>query len=70
MDQEQLSQAYLALQPVGNKLGMPFWKAPLSEATFDEQIDVVIGEEVAVRSFTFGLPDETIVQKLRNVPFS
>ena len=65
MDQEQLRQAYLALQPVGNKLGMPFWKAPLSEPTFDEQIDVVIGEEVAVCSFTFGLPDETVVRKLK-----
>ncbi len=65
MDQEQLRQAYLALQPVGNKLGMPFWKAPLSEPTFDEQIDVVIGEEVAVCSFTFGLPDKTIVRKLK-----
>lgn len=65
MDQEQLRQAYLALQPVGNKLGMPFWKAPLSEPTFEEQIDVVFGEEVAVCSFTFGLPNKTIVQKLK-----
>ena len=65
MDQEQLRQAYLALQPIGKKLGMPFWKAPLSESSFDGQIDVIIEEEVAVCSFTFGLPDETVVRKLK-----
>ncbi|MCG7343223.1 nitronate monooxygenase [Sporosarcina sp. ACRSL] len=65
MEQEQLRQAYFALQPIGKKLGMPFWKAPLSEPSFDGQIDVIIEEEVAVCSFTFGLPDETVIQKLK-----
>lgn len=65
MDQEQLRQAYLALQPIGKKLGMPFWKAPLSEPSFDEQVDVIIEEGVGICSFTFGLPDETVVKKLK-----
>lgn len=65
MDQEQLREAYLALQPIGKKLGMPFWKAPLSESSFDEQVDVITEEEVAVCSFTFGLPNDTVVQKLK-----
>ncbi|MFC5602022.1 NAD(P)H-dependent flavin oxidoreductase [Sporosarcina koreensis] len=65
MDQEQLRQAYLALQPIGKKLGMPFWKAPLSEPSFDEQVDVIIEEGVGICSFTFGLPEETVVQKLK-----
>src|SRR5690606_9880056 len=31
MDQELMRQAYLGLQSVGKKLGMPFWRTPLSE---------------------------------------
>lgn len=65
MDQELLRQAYLALQPIGEKLGMPFWKAPLSESSFDEQIDVIIEEGIPICSFTFGLPSEAIVRKLK-----
>lgn len=65
MDQELLRQAYLGLQPIGKKLGMPFWKAPLSESCFDEQIDVIIEEGVSICSFTFGLPSEEIVEKLK-----
>lgn len=65
MDQEQLRRAYLALQPVGKKLGMPFWKAPLSEPSFDEQVDVLIEEGVGICSFTFGLPDDAVVQELK-----
>lgn len=65
MDQELLRQAYLALQPIGEKLGMPFWKAPLSESSFDEQIDVIIEESIPICSFTFGLPSEAIVRKLK-----
>ncbi|WP_262175952.1 NAD(P)H-dependent flavin oxidoreductase [Saccharococcus sp. Marseille-Q5394] len=66
MNQDLLRQAYLGLQPIGKRLGMPFWKAPLSESDFDEQVDVIIEERVAVCSFTFGLPDETIVRKLKD----
>lgn len=63
-DQEQMRQAYLALQPIGKKLGMPFWKAPLSETAFDDQIDVIIEEGIGICSFTFGLPDEPVIQRL------
>ncbi|MFS0689684.1 nitronate monooxygenase [Sporosarcina sp. 179-K 8C2 HS] len=65
LDQEQLRKAYLALQPVGKKLGMPFWKARLSKPSFEGQIEVIIEEGVGVCSFTFGLPDETVVRKLK-----
>ena len=65
IDQGQLRQAYLGLQPIGKKLGMPFWKAPLSEQSFAGQIDVIIEEDVGICSFTFGLPDESTVQKLK-----
>ncbi|MCM3744877.1 nitronate monooxygenase [Sporosarcina luteola] len=65
MDQEQLRQAYLALEPICKKLGIPYGEAPLSEPSFDEQVDVLIDERVAVCSFTFGLPEKTVVRKLK-----
>lgn len=65
MDQELMRQAYLGLQPIGKKLGMPFWRAPLSESSFDAQIDVLVEEGVKICSFTFGLPDEAVIQKLK-----
>ncbi|MGN7386323.1 NAD(P)H-dependent flavin oxidoreductase [Sporosarcina sp. SAFN-015] len=65
MDQEQLRQAYLALHPIGKKIGLPFWKAPLSESSFDAQIAVIIDEGVNICSFTFGLPDETVIRDLK-----
>ena len=55
----------MALQPVGERLGMPFWKAPLSESDFDKQVDVVIEEGVAICTFTFGIPDQETIQKLK-----
>lgn len=64
-DQEQLRLAYLALQPIGEQLGMPFWKVPLSEPDFHGQVEVVIEEKPAVCSFTFGIPDEESVERLR-----
>lgn len=66
MDQEQLRKAYLALQPVGKKLGMPFWKAPLSESDFDRQVDVIIEEGILICSFTFGIPEPETIQKLKD----
>ncbi len=65
MDQPYLREAYEALQPIGKQLGMPFWKAPLSEPEFDEQIRVVVEEGVKICSFTFGLPDEETIRLLK-----
>ncbi|MBD7907465.1 NAD(P)H-dependent flavin oxidoreductase [Sporosarcina gallistercoris] len=65
-DQEQLRLAYEALQPIGEQLGMPFWKAPLSEPDFHGQIDVVIEEKPAACSFTFGIPDVESIERLHD----
>ncbi|MHA6259252.1 NAD(P)H-dependent flavin oxidoreductase [Sporosarcina sp. CAU 1771] len=65
MEQQTLRQAYEALQPIGEQLGMPFWKAPLSESEFAEQIQVVIDEKVIICSFTFGIPDEKTIRILK-----
>ncbi|REB07849.1 nitronate monooxygenase [Sporosarcina sp. BI001-red] len=64
-NQEQLRLAYLALQPIGEQLGMPFWKAPLSEPDLQSQIDVVLEEKPAACSFTFGIPYGESVERLR-----
>ena len=50
-----LREAYEALQPIGKQLGMPLWKAPLSESEFEGQVRAVIEEDVKICSFTFGL---------------
>lgn len=64
-EQEQLRKAYLALQPIGERLGMPFWKAPLSEPDLQHQIDVVIEEKPTACSFTFGIPDPASIERIR-----
>lgn len=66
MQQLYLREAYEALQPIGKQLGMPFWKTPLSESQFDEQVQVVVEEGVKICSFTFGLPDERSVRLLKD----
>ncbi|WJY27079.1 NAD(P)H-dependent flavin oxidoreductase [Sporosarcina trichiuri] len=64
-DQQDVRRAYEALQPIGEQLGLPFWKAPLSEPEFDGQLQVVLEEKPAVCSFTFGLPSMETMQALR-----
>lgn len=63
--QEEIRSAYVGLQPVGEKLGMPFWKAPLSEPDFERQLQVILEEKPAVCSFTFGLPARQSVLALQ-----
>ncbi|MBB4825214.1 nitronate monooxygenase [Sporosarcina luteola] len=65
LDQELFREAYEALQPIGEKLGMPFWKVLLSTSQFEQQIDVIIQEKVQVCSFTFGLPKSNDVKRLK-----
>jgi len=64
--QEDIRNAYLALQPFGGELGLPFWKAPLSESDYDRQLQVVLEEKPAVCSFTFGLPARETVRALQD----
>lgn len=65
-DQKQIRVAYEALQPIGEQLGMPCWKASLSEPDLQGQIDVVIEEKPASCSFTFGIPDVESVERLHD----
>ncbi|MEK3936866.1 nitronate monooxygenase [Sporosarcina sp. FSL W7-1349] len=60
-----LQEAYEALRPIGEKLGMASWEIPMSKSEFDAQIQVLLEEGVAIASFTFGLPDDAAVRKLK-----
>ena len=64
-DQDQLREAYEALQPIGEQLGVPFWKVPLSEPNFSEQMEVILEEKPAACSFTFGIPTASVIQRLK-----
>lgn len=65
MDEKLVRRAYEQLQPIGEQLGMPSWETPFSAPCFNEQVQVVIEEGVPVCSFTFGLPSEDNVRKLK-----
>ena len=66
-DQNQTRQAYQALRPIGEQIGMPFWKVPLSVPDFAGQVDVLLEEKPAACSFTFGIPSREIVQRMHEV---
>lgn len=61
----RLQEAYNALRPIGKQLGISSWETPLSKSEFDAQIQVLLEEGVAIASFTFGLPDATVVRRLK-----
>ncbi|MBM7649419.1 nitronate monooxygenase [Bacillus ectoiniformans] len=64
---EQLEAASRLLNPYRKELGLNeklFAKEAVS-STFHEQLQVVLEEKVAVCSFTFGLPDQEVIQKLK-----
>ncbi|MFD1929806.1 NAD(P)H-dependent flavin oxidoreductase [Sporosarcina siberiensis] len=63
--EETIQEALAALQTIGQELGMSKWNAPISKSEFYEQVQVVIEEAVKVCSFTFGLPDERTVLRLK-----
>ena len=63
--QEQLQEAYEALQPIGKALGIPQWNTDFSKSEFEGQVQVLLEEDVKICSFTFGLPDEKTVQLLK-----
>lgn len=62
---EQLEDAYTALLPITEQLGMGSWKPSFSKSEFHEQIKVILEEGVKVCSFTFGLPDAETISALK-----
>lgn len=64
--QQELEEAYNVLKPYREKLMIADEGALLSTTDFNTQVDVVIEEDVKVCSFTFGLPSEDVIKKLRD----
>ncbi|WP_150283973.1 nitronate monooxygenase family protein [Rummeliibacillus sp. TYF-LIM-RU47] len=62
---EELEEAYNVLKPYRKKLMIAEEGAPLSATDFDGQIDVIIEEGVKVCSFTFGVPSENLLDRLK-----
>ncbi len=66
--QKEMEQAYQLLTFCNDDLHVEKIPMPPLDLLddFDEQIDVIVGEEVRVCSFTFGIPNEAQISKLKN----
>ncbi|GLC88739.1 NAD(P)H-dependent flavin oxidoreductase [Lysinibacillus piscis] len=66
IDIEVLQQARMALQPFYDELGLSPVQSVMSTEVFEGQIQAVIDEQVAICSFTFGIPSDDVIQRLKN----
>lgn len=60
-----VQQANDALRPIRQSLGIAEEDVQFPASPFNDQIDVVLAEGVAICSFTFGLPEEEVVARLK-----
>ncbi|AJD89746.1 nitronate monooxygenase [Jeotgalibacillus malaysiensis] len=70
IDQGEVQEAQERLNPFRSVLGLDQQRASIKsfdklKQTFDQQIDVIISTSVPVCSFTFGLPSEDVVKRLK-----
>lgn len=65
IDINVLQDARLALQPIYEELGISNTQRVVSDQVFEEQVQAVLEEDVRVVSFTFGIPDETTLSRLK-----
>lgn len=61
-----LQNARESLQPFYEELGIPNIQSVVSTEVFDGQIQAIIDEEVKFVSFTFGIPNEATIAKLKD----
>lgn len=60
-----LYEARMALQPIYEELNIKETPTVTSTEVFQGQIEAVIAEKVPVVSFTFGLPEQSVMKRLR-----
>ena len=65
IDVDVLQKARMALQPFYEAFGLSPVQSVQSKNVFEEQVQAVIDEEVAICSFTFGIPSASIIQRLK-----
>lgn len=65
IDVDVLQKARMALQPFYEELGLSPVQSVMSKDVFEEQVQAVIDENVAICSFTFGIPSTSVIQRLK-----
>lgn len=65
VDEAVTKQAVEALEPIRQALGLRESNHSMSASHFHEQVAVIIEEQVKICSFTFGLPNEETIAKLK-----
>ncbi|MGE7947602.1 NAD(P)H-dependent flavin oxidoreductase [Lysinibacillus sp. NPDC093688] len=66
IDVDVLQKARMALQPFYDELGLSPVQSVLSKEVFEEQVQAVLDENVAICSFTFGIPSADVIQRLKD----
>lgn len=61
-----LQDARAALQPIYEDLGIPDTQRVVSTEVFEGQIQAVLDEGVKIVSFTFGIPTEEVINRLKS----
>ena len=66
IDVTVLQEARMALQPIYEELGITNTSRVVSDELFEGQIQAILDEEVPVVSFTFGIPPQDVIHRLKN----
>ena len=65
IDIQVLQEARMALQPIYDELGIQGIPTVVSKEVFAGQIQAILDENVPIVSFTFGLPSEDVLHRLK-----
>ena len=66
IDIDVLQKARMALQPFYDELGLSSVQSVMSKEVFEGQVQAVLDENVAICSFTFGIPSVDVIQRLKD----
>ncbi|MED3803141.1 nitronate monooxygenase [Lysinibacillus xylanilyticus] len=66
IDIDVLQKARMALQPFYDELGLSPVQSVTSKEVFEEQVQAVLDENVAICSFTFGIPSADVIDRLKD----
>ncbi|MEY9976176.1 NAD(P)H-dependent flavin oxidoreductase [Lysinibacillus sp. RC79] len=66
IDIDVLQKARMALQPFYDELGLSPVQSVTSKEVFEEQVQAVLDEDVAICSFTFGIPSADVIHRLKD----
>ncbi|QDP99212.1 nitronate monooxygenase [Lysinibacillus fusiformis] len=65
IDVEVLQNARMALQPFYDELGLSPVQSVMSSEVFEGQVQAILDENVAICSFTFGIPSADVIHRLK-----